>query len=89
MSNPVVVYYESDGQMALLHPAKEYLDRYGIQKIAEKDVPEGRPFKIITTDDIPTDRTFRNAWTIDVSELTDGVGQASNLFEDDPDYGSE
>jgi hypothetical protein len=30
--------------------------------IAAKDVPTGKPFKIIETADVPTDRTFRNAW---------------------------
>ena len=25
--------------------------------------------------DVPSDRTFREAWTIDDSELTDGVGE--------------
>ena len=32
------------------------------EEIAAKDVPEGKPFKIIDTADVPTDRTFRNAW---------------------------
>ena len=31
-------------------------------------------YKIIDADDLPTDRYFRNAWDIDESELTDGVG---------------
>lgn len=30
--------------------------------VAAKDVPEGKPFKIVDVADIPTDRTFRNAW---------------------------
>ena len=30
--------------------------------IAAKDVPEGKPFKIVDVTDIPSDRTFRNAW---------------------------
>jgi len=32
------------------------------QWIAAKDVPTGKPFKILDVADIPTDRTFRNAW---------------------------
>jgi hypothetical protein len=31
-------------------------------------------YKIVNVADVSTDRTFRNAWTIDDSELTDGVG---------------
>lgn len=30
--------------------------------IAAKDVPAGKPFKIVDVADIPTDRTFRAAW---------------------------
>lgn len=31
-------------------------------RVAAKDVPEGKPFKIVDVTDIPSDRTFRNAW---------------------------
>jgi hypothetical protein len=30
--------------------------------VASKDVPTGKPYKIIGDDEVPTDRTFRNAW---------------------------
>jgi hypothetical protein len=30
--------------------------------VAAKDVPEGKPFKIVDVSEIPTDRLFRNAW---------------------------
>jgi hypothetical protein len=30
--------------------------------VAAKDVPEGKPFKIVDVADVPSDRTFRNAW---------------------------
>jgi hypothetical protein len=30
--------------------------------IAAKDVPAGKPFQIVDVADIPSDRTFRNAW---------------------------
>ena len=30
--------------------------------IAAKDVPSGKPFQIVDVSDIPSDRTFRNAW---------------------------
>jgi hypothetical protein len=33
-----------------------------IEEIAAKDVPAGKPYKIVDASDIPTDRTFRNAW---------------------------
>jgi hypothetical protein len=42
--------------------------------VALKDVPAGKPFKIIDASEIPTDRSQRNAWTVDEAELTDGAG---------------
>lgn len=30
--------------------------------IAAKDIPEGKPFKIVDVAEVPTDRTFRAAW---------------------------
>lgn len=43
-------------------------------RVALKDVPVGTPYKIVDTADIPADRTFRAAWTVDETLLTDGVG---------------
>ena len=40
-------------------------------------VPNGKKYKIIEDSDLPTDKTFRNAWTVDESDLTDGTGSAS------------
>jgi hypothetical protein len=43
-------------------------------------VPHNKPFKIVDVSDIPSDRTFRGAWTVDEADLTDGVGAESNEF---------
>ena len=36
--------------------------KLSIEEIAAKDVPAGKPYKIVDVSDIPSDRTFRNAW---------------------------
>ena len=54
-----IIYPTDDGGVAIIIPADCGLS---INEIAAKDVPEGKPFKIIDTADVPTDRTFRNAW---------------------------
>jgi hypothetical protein len=46
-----------------------------LSQIANKDVPQGLPYKIINSSDIPTDRIFRNAWTFDFTN-PDGYGGA-------------
>lgn len=57
-----IIYPTDDGGVAVIIPAPEYLETNSIEDLAAKDVPEGKPYKIVDTTDIPTDRTFRNAW---------------------------
>jgi len=45
-----------------------------IEQIAAKDVPTGKAYKIVDVSDVPTDREWRNEWTVDEADLTDGVG---------------
>ena len=60
--NQRIIYPTDDGGVAILIPAPEYLETHTIEELAAKDVPEGKPYKIVDVADIPTDRTFRNAW---------------------------
>lgn len=69
----VIVYQTDEGGVAVVHPAPNSV--LTIQEIAEKDVPTGKPYKIVADTDIPTDRRARSSWTVNVSDLTDGVGQ--------------
>ena len=57
-----IIYPTDDGGVAIVIPAPEALETMTIEEIAAKDVPTGKSFKIIDTEDVPTDRTFRNAW---------------------------
>ena len=58
--NQRIIFPTDDGGVAVIIPAPEC--DLTIEEIAAKDVPEGKPFKIVDAADIPTDRTFRNAW---------------------------
>ena len=55
-----IIYPTADGGVAVIVPAEEC--GLTIEAIAAKDVPAGTPFKIVDAADIPSDRTFRNAW---------------------------
>ena len=55
-----IIYPNDDGGVSIVIPAPEC--GLTIEEIAAKDVPEGKPYKIVDASDIPTDRTFRNAW---------------------------
>ena len=60
MSNLRVIYPTDNGGVAVIIPADCGLS---IEEIAAKDVPAGKPYQIVDVADIPTDRTFRGAWT--------------------------
>lgn len=67
-----IIYKNADGTIAIIIPANCGLT---VEQIAKKDVPTGLKYKIVDVSDISSDRTFRDAWTIDEAELTDGVGE--------------
>ena len=58
--NSRIIYQTDDGGLAIIVPAAEC--GLTIEQIAAKDVPAGKPYQIVDVSDIPTDRTFRNAW---------------------------
>ena len=58
--NQRIIYSTDDNGVAVIIPAVEC--GLTIEEIAAKDVPAGKPYKIVDIADIPTDRTFRNAW---------------------------
>lgn len=79
-----IIFKSDDGVVCVIIPTPEAIEQYGIEAIALKDVPAGKPFKIVDASDIPSDRTERDAWTVDEADLTDGVGGESNEFEVQP-----
>ena len=64
-----ILYPNPDGNLSVIHPTGEL----PIEDICQKDVPAGVPYLIVSEDDIPSDRTFRNAWEADFSN-PDGYG---------------
>jgi hypothetical protein len=59
--NQRIIYPNNEGGVAVIVPAPEC--GLTIEQIAAKDVPAGKPFEIVDVSEIPSDRTFRGAWT--------------------------
>jgi|TARA_B110000285_G_C14591948_1_gene366798 hypothetical protein len=53
--NKRIVYTQDDGSVAIVVPAVSV-------ELALKDVPTGAEYHIVEDSEIPTDRTFRDAW---------------------------
>lgn len=62
--NSRIIYPTDNGGVAIIVPAPEWLAQEGntMEVLAQMRVPEGKPYKIVDVTDIPSDRTFRNAW---------------------------
>lgn len=72
--NQVIIYKQDSGVVSVIYPTEEAIELFGIEAIAQKDVPTGKPYKIVDVSEIPTDRSKRAAWTVNEADLTDGVG---------------
>ncbi len=74
-----IIYKQDNGVLAVITPILKEINPvtgnpFTIEEIAAKDVPTGKKYKIVEDSDIPSNRDFRNAWTVDESDLTDGEG---------------
>jgi len=54
------IIYPTDDGVAVIVPSPDC--GVTIEEIAAKNVPADTPYKIVDVADIPSDRTFRNAW---------------------------
>ena len=62
--NQRIIYQTEDGGVAIIVPSAEC--GLTIEQIAQKDVPTGKAYKIVDVSEIPSDRTFRGAWYMEV-----------------------
>lgn len=76
--NDRIIYQSDDGGLAVVIPADGGLT---IEEIAAKDVPQGKPYRIIDASELPQDRTFRGAW-IDAGVITVNMSKAREIKRD-------
>lgn len=55
-----IIYATHEGGVAVIVPSPNC--GLSIEQIAAKDVPAGVAYQIVDAADVPSDRTFRNAW---------------------------
>lgn len=65
-----IIHPNGNGGISIITPAPCDLT---IDEIAKKDTPDGVPYRIINSSDIPDDRSTRDAWEADFSK-PDGYG---------------
>lgn len=55
-----IIYTREDGGVSIIIPSPDWEGT--IEELAVKDVPDDIDYQIVDETDIPSDRTFRNAW---------------------------
>ena len=60
-SDKRIVYIQDNGIVAIVIPSDDC--GLTVEEIQAKDVPDGKTSYIIDASEVPTDRSFRNAWT--------------------------
>ena len=78
-----IIYKKTDNSISILTPSLRCLQKHTLESVALKDVPEGLPFWIVDDTEIPTDRTFRNAWELPEGyRMPDGYGSTYRSFKE-------
>ena len=75
MTTSRIIFQNESGGVSVIVPT-------GSVELALKDVPPGVPYEIVTTDDIPSDRTFRNAWVIGDGCIEHDLDQCRDIGHD-------
>jgi hypothetical protein len=57
MQDKRIIYPNDEGGVSIIVPAPGVTEEQAL-----KALPAGKPYKVVSIDDIPTDRTFRDAW---------------------------
>ena len=60
-SDKRIIYSNDDGGISIIVPADKC--DLTVEEIQAKDVPSGKTSYIVDKSVVPTDRSFRNAWT--------------------------
>lgn len=69
-----IFYTNSEGAVSIITPTQEALKLLTIDQIAQRAVPTGSKYWIASPSVIPADRTYRDAWELDETQLGDPSG---------------
>ena len=72
MTNQRIIYTNESGGVSVIVPT-------GDVSACIKDVPEGVEYEIITTDELPQDRYFRNAWVKGSGEAVEDLVKCKEI----------
>lgn len=74
MSEKRIIYVNSEGGVSVVIPASGITIERCI-----KDIPKGIPYTIVSVKDVPSDRSFRNAWKIKGKKIAVNMEKAREI----------
>ena len=74
-----IIYTNDNGNMVVITPVSTELT---VEEIAAKDVPAGKSYTIVEDAQVPTDRSFRDAWALSDGSIQVDMTKAKDLMRD-------
>ena len=74
-----IIYTNDNGNMVVITPVSTELT---VEEIAAKDVPAGKSYTIVEDSQVPTDRSFRDAWALSDGSIQVEMTKAKDLMRD-------
>jgi hypothetical protein len=59
-SDKRIIYPNDEGGVSIVIPSPNC--ELTLDQVIDKSVPQGKPYQVLEVSEIPTDRSYRNAW---------------------------
>jgi len=69
MTQRILITNDNGASIGVIVPTSQHTAEFCV-----KDVPVGSKYKIVDANDVPSDRTFRDAW--EITDVSDWKGKA-------------
>ena len=73
-----IIFPNKQGGIDIFYPAPA--QQKTLADLAQAAVPDGRPYRIMATSDLPEEKDFRAAWVADFS-APDGYGRGKHDYD--------
>jgi hypothetical protein len=80
-----IVFEKEDGSVGFMQPV--LVPGTTVMDVAQKDVPVGKPFLLVASEDMPSEPIYHPAWEVDFSDPDGhGLGHDGWMLSKNPDY---
>lgn len=82
-----IIYTQDNGTVAIIVPAPEFIEQFNsineaMETLVARHSLHGTDYSVVDTSEIPSNRTFRNAWVKDARQVKTDIPKAKLLAHD-------